>query len=587
VRARTNDQGFTLLELSIVLFIIAIVTGMAIQSGVSVVATARLSATQQKMKAIDKALLAYRNATDRLPCPGDLTIAPGATNYGVEGATPGFCTGGTPTPNFRRWLANATYLVEGAVPVTTLGLPNDFMYDGWGNHFNYAVIAPLTALRAFVLTHPPLICTSVTVNDVNGKVRSDGAIYALISHGPNGHGAYSKNGTLVSTGSVNANELTNCHCNSSGTQQTYSATYVQADPSSDPSNSLNSFDDIVMYREYWQTQTPDYPLPMPMNYTMYLSEKLKVPQIFSLMGASITEGYTHIGSIGTYGSTDSGKLNGSNTVAIDAQGNFWVTGTFHVEEFSPSGSYIGQFGSGGNVNGTGNGQFDGPWAIAIDSSGNIWVTDKGNNRVQEFSSSGGWVQTIPSSGCGGSIPACPASSTNGQFSAPMGIAFDSGGNLWVGDSGNNRLQEFNSSGSYVNAIGAGYNGIAGAIGSSGLGSGQFNQPEGIAIDSTNNIWVADYGNNRVQELNSSGSFLNGIGSGYEGVPGSIGTPGAGTGMFTNPVSVAVISGGIVFVIDRYMLQVFNSSLRPACHVYDDAYIYIWGDGGFGVTVTSR
>ena len=157
----------------------------------------------------------------------------------------------------------------------------------------------------------------------------------------------------------------------------------------------------------------------------------------------------------------------------------------------------------------------------------------------------------------------------------------------MGDSGNNRLQEFNSSGSYVNAIGAGYNGIAGAIGSSGLGSGQFNQPEGIAIDSTNNIWVADYGNNRVQELNSSGSFLNGIGSGYEGVPGSIGTPGAGTGMFTNPVSVAVISGGIVFVIDRYMLQVFNSSLLPACHVYDDAYIYIWGDGGFGVTVTSR
>ena len=57
MRARTNQQGFTLVELSIVLFIIAVVTGMAIQSGVSVVATARLSATQQKMKAIDQALL--------------------------------------------------------------------------------------------------------------------------------------------------------------------------------------------------------------------------------------------------------------------------------------------------------------------------------------------------------------------------------------------------------------------------------------------------------------------------------------------------------------------------------------------------
>src|ERR1035438_9307553 len=96
---RRSIRGFTLLELAIVLVIIAIVTGMSIQTGISVVATARQTATVNKMKAIDGALMAYRTANDRLPCPADLTIKQGSANFGVEGATPGTCTGGTPAAN--------------------------------------------------------------------------------------------------------------------------------------------------------------------------------------------------------------------------------------------------------------------------------------------------------------------------------------------------------------------------------------------------------------------------------------------------------------------------------------------------------
>src|ERR1039458_6830869 len=146
-RMHTRRLGFTLLELSVVLLIIAIITGMSVGMGVSVVATARLTATQKKMKAIEEALMQYRTANDRLPCPTDLTIKQGSANYGVEGATPGTCTGGTPAANYTSVLA-----VEGGVPTATLGLPADFMYDGWGNRFRYAVDSQLTAKNIFPTT---------------------------------------------------------------------------------------------------------------------------------------------------------------------------------------------------------------------------------------------------------------------------------------------------------------------------------------------------------------------------------------------------------------------------------------------------
>src|SRR5271170_4492428 len=100
--------GFTLLELSIVLVIIAVVAGMFINMGTSVIATVRLSSTQQKMKANDDGLMQYRTANDRLPCPADLTLATTNTNYGLEAATPGTCTGGTPAANFTGFGATNT-----------------------------------------------------------------------------------------------------------------------------------------------------------------------------------------------------------------------------------------------------------------------------------------------------------------------------------------------------------------------------------------------------------------------------------------------------------------------------------------------
>jgi RHS repeat-associated protein len=194
--------------------------------------------------------------------------------------------------------------------------------------------------------------------------------------------------------------------------------------------------------------------------------------------------------------------------------------------------YVRKFGS----SGSGGGQFSTPVGMAVDSSGNIWVADSANNRLQKFSSSGTFIETIGwgvSNGeakyetCTSSCRAGTAGSENGEFHGPTGIAINkSTGNIYVADSANNRVEEFSSAATFVRAFGT-----------AGSGNGNLSSPNGLTIDSTGNVWVADTANKRIEEFNSEGKYENKYGS-----------EGTGADEFKAPDDVT-ISGGNVFVGD--------------------------------------
>jgi DNA-binding beta-propeller fold protein YncE len=109
----------------------------------------------------------------------------------------------------------------------------------------------------------------------------------------------------------------------------------------------------------------------------------------------------------------------------------------------------------------------------------------------------------------------------GQFISPGGVTADSSDNVYVSDFGeNNRIQKFDSNGNFLTEWGT-----------TGSGDGQFINPGlGIAADSADNIYVADWGNNRVQKFDSNGNFLT-----------KWGTTGSGDGQFEEPTSIALDS----------------------------------------------
>lgn len=131
-------------------------------------------------------------------------------------------------------------------------------------------------------------------------------------------------------------------------------------------------------------------------------------------------------------------------VAVDKDGYIYVadTGNFRIQKFSAAGSLVSSWGT----RGSGNGEFVNPWAIAYHPDGYIYVSDTGYyepteeqvSRIQKFTLSGKWVSKIGEWGSG-----------NGQFNDPKGIAVDKKGNVYVADSGNNRIQMFTSGNEFV------------------------------------------------------------------------------------------------------------------------------------------
>lgn len=299
VAGSLRTRAFTLLELSIVIAIIAAITAVGVSAGSSMIESAKRTATRNKLDVIEEALMSFRLANNRLPCPADETLATGNAYFGFEAGTLsggtwapdlGVCTtGGTYTPttngsytggvltgtaassvaaNYNVLIpkgANATniafntYVAEGGVPVKALNLPNEFAFDSWGNHIAYAVWAPDTAENAFLTYGISPSCGAITVNDAGGLHRSQAAVYALTSYGPDGNGGYpQKGGTArINAGVANSDEQANCHCTSTGADNTgYTATYVQKETHLDPSDPKNPFQQQVRYKERWQLVNP-------------------------------------------------------------------------------------------------------------------------------------------------------------------------------------------------------------------------------------------------------------------------------------------------------------------------------------------
>ena len=141
---------------------------------------------------------------------------------------------------------------------------------------------------------------------------------------------------------------------------------------------------------------------------------------------------------------------------------------------------------------------------------------------------------------------------NGQLRNPTGVAVDSSGNVYVADYNNDRIQKFTSTGTLLTSWGI-----------LGVNPGQFYGPATVAVDSSGNVYVADGGNNRIQKFTSTGTFVT-----------QWGTIGTGDGQFQTPSGVDVDSSGNVYVADydNHRIQRFTST---------GTFVTKWGTNGGG------
>jgi hypothetical protein len=256
---------------------------------------------------------------------------------------------------------------------------------------------------------------------------------------------------------------------------------------------------------------------------------------------------TLAGSAGQLGSSNgtgsAARFDYPSGVAVDSAGNVYVADNQNQEirKISPSGvvtTLAGSAGQVGSATGTGSaGRFDWPMDVAVDSAGDVYVADRYNYEIREITPSG--VVTILAGRYPGSSDGTGSAA---RLDQPEGVAVDSAGNVYVADTWNDEIRKITPSGVVTTLAGS-----AGQYGSSdGTGSAaRFYWPTGVAVDSAGNIYVADRGNDEVREVSPSGIVTTLAGSGQHG--SSDGT-GSAAGFYW-PTGVAVDSVGNVYVAD--------------------------------------
>ena len=184
-----------------------------------------------------------------------------------------------------------------------------------------------------------------------------------------------------------------------------------------------------------------------------------------------------------------------------------------------------------------------PYGLAVDNTGNLYIADTWNHRIRRVDA-GGTITTVAGNG-GQGFGGGGGLAVRESLNNPTGVAVDEAGSIYIADSGNYRIRRVDAGGTITTVAG-----IGGAYDSGGAGPAAeavLNQPQGVAVDGSGNVYIADTYNHRVRRVDVSGTLTTIAGTGVSGYGGDGGL--AATAQLNHPTGVAVDEAGNVYVAD--------------------------------------
>lgn len=270
------------------------------------------------------------------------------------------------------------------------------------------------------------------------------------------------------------------------------------------------------------------------------------------------------GFFGDGGPANSAQLFHPSGVALDNSGNIYIADSENdrIRKVTASTGIIS------TVAGTGVRRYNGdgiaaiiaelnvPVYVKLDAEGNIYIADD-NNMLRKVTASTGLISTIAGTSSVG-LSGDGIAATSARISHPWGIAIDSVGNVYFSDRDNNRIRKVTAASGIISTVA----GIGGADGYNGDGilatTAQLNSSQGISLDASGNIYLADEGNHRVRKVTASSGIISTIaGTGIEGYNGDGIDPILAQLYFAT--DVAIDSAGCVYICDGA-----NNRIRKFC-----------------------
>jgi len=228
------------------------------------------------------------------------------------------------------------------------------------------------------------------------------------------------------------------------------------------------------------------------------------------------------GYSGDGGPASAASFDGPVNLALDAAGNLYVADLNNnaIRKVSPSGTVTtfagdGTIGYGGDGGPATNAQLYKASGLAVDASNNVYIADYANNVIRKVNTAG-IISTVAGTGAGGSTgDGGPA--TDATLFQAWGVCLDAAGNLYIAVASNHNIRKVNTSGIISTIAGTGTPGFSGD--GSPATAAEFNNPPGVAVDATGNVYIADQFNNRVRKINSAGIVSTIAGTGVAGYNG--------------------------------------------------------------------
>jgi hypothetical protein len=233
--------------------------------------------------------------------------------------------------------------------------------------------------------------------------------------------------------------------------------------------------------------------------------KVNSSGIITTIAGNGTSGYS-----GDNGFATTAELNTPADIAIDNIGNLYIADGLNnaVRKINTIGiittiAGTGTAGySGDNMLATST-ELNGPIGLVSDTFGNFFIADTQNNRIRKINTAG-IITTIAGTGVVG-YAGDNGQATSAKLNTPCGMIFDAAGNLYIADTWNNAVRKIDTTGVITTVVGtgtAGYNGDGIAA-----TSAQLYKPAGLVFDKSGNLYISDYGNNRIRKVTNVGQVV--------------------------------------------------------------------------------
>jgi hypothetical protein len=324
------------------------------------------------------------------------------------------------------------------------------------------------------------------------------------------------------------------------------------------------------------------------DYGNYRVRKVSTNGIITTVAGNGTHGYS-----GDGGAATNAGLNAPADVAVDSMGNLFIADfSMRIRKVSTNGIVTTVAGNGtqgysGDGGAATNAELGNPYGVAVDGLGNLFIAEYSNNRIRKVSTNG-IITTFAGNGTA-SYSGDGGAATNAELQEPIGVAVDGLGNLFIGDNANNRIRKVSTNGIITTVAGngtQGYSGDGGAATNAGL-----SHPWGVALDNAGNLFIGDFQNQRVREIEQMPTLtltnltLNEAGNYDVVVTGPSGS------VTSSPVMLSVVppaqpvfayGGNVVLTNGNYKVHVFTQSgtfVILAGHTTIESLVVGGGGGG--------